>query len=48
MNNVKKLVKEFLEGKIGVIEFKEHCDKDDGIYTFLQNIIDEIKANNGK
>lgn len=48
MNNVKKLVKDFLEGKIGITEFKEHCNKDDAIYTFLQNIIDEIKANDGK
>lgn len=47
MNNIKNLVKDFLEGKIDIIEFKELCNKDDSIYDFLQKIIDEIKENNG-
>ena len=43
MNNIKNLIKDFLEGKIDIIEFKELCDRDDSIYDFLQKIIDEIK-----
>ena len=48
MDNIKNLIKDFLEGKIDIIEFKELCNKDDSIYDFLQKIIDEIKENNGR
>ena len=48
MNNIKNLIQDFLEGKIDIIEFKELCDRDDSIYDFLQQIIDEIKENNDK
>ena len=47
MENIKQLIKDFLEGKIEIIEFKELCNKDDSIYGFLQKIIDNIKTNNG-
>ena len=47
MDNIKNLIKDFLEGKIDIIEFKELCDRDDSIY-FLTKIIDEIKENNDK
>ena len=47
MENIKQLIKDFLEGKIDIIEFKELCNKDDSIYDFLQKIIDNIKTNNG-
>ena len=47
MENIKQLIKDFLEGKIDIIEFKELCNKDDSIYGFLQKIIDNIKTNNG-
>ena len=43
MDNIKNLIKDFLEGKIDIIEFKELCNKDDSIYGFLQKIIDDIK-----
>lgn len=48
MDNIKNLIKDFLEGKIDIIEFKELCNKDDSIYGFLQKIIDDIKGNNGR
>ena len=48
MDNIKNLVKGFLEGRITIVDFKEICNKDDQIYDYLQNIIDGIKENNGR
>ena len=40
-------VKEFLEDRMDVKEFKRLCDADDAIYDFLQGIIDKIRAEHG-
>ena len=44
---IDNLIKSFLEGRIDIIPFKEEMDAHDEIYGFFQNIIDQIKRENG-
>ena len=44
---IDNLIKSFLEGRIDIIPFKEEMDAHDEIYGFFQNIIDQIKQENG-
>lgn len=46
INETKQYIKDFIEGKINISEFKEKCERDTSIYDFLQEIVDEKKRKN--
>lgn len=44
-NEIEEYIKDFLEGKIDIITFKNKCDENDEIYNFLQRIVEQVKIN---
>ena len=45
IEDTKLYIKDFLEGRISIFEFKEKCETDQSIYNFLQQIVDKKKKN---
>lgn len=46
--SIDRLIRSFLEGSLDIVSFKEEMDAHGEIYDFLQNMIDQIKQENGK